>query len=194
MSRSESLGRMSGESAKYQMRSLAIIGLCVGSAVIYGILHDQITARICVEYFTIGHAPIFGTEDPTLLGFGWGTIATWWAGLLLGVPMAFAARAGSLPKRDAASLVTPIALLLAAMGLSAFVAGVAGWSLGNWGTVFLVGNLASEIPPDKHVLFLTDVWAHSASYFVGFVGGLILIVSVWRSRRRAAAVSKLPGP
>jgi len=35
---------------------------CILAAVFYGILHDQITARICVEYFTIGHPIVFGTE------------------------------------------------------------------------------------------------------------------------------------
>ncbi len=65
------------------MQSIAIIFLCVFSAVVYGILHDQITARICVEYFTIGHPPVFGTDDPTLLGLGWGVIATWWVGCSL---------------------------------------------------------------------------------------------------------------
>jgi hypothetical protein len=164
------------------MRSLAIIGLCVGSAVIYGILHDQITARICVEYFTIGHTPVFDTADPTLLGIGWGIIATWCAGLLLGIPMAVAARAGKRPKREASSLVAPIAFLLTAMGLCAIVAGFVGWLLSSRGTVFLTGNLASEVPQDKHIPFITDAWAHSASYVVGFVGGLILIASVWRSR------------
>ena len=64
------------------MHAVAIVVLCIGSAVIYGILHDQITARICVEYFTIGHPPIFPTESPTLLGIGWGILATWWVGLL----------------------------------------------------------------------------------------------------------------
>jgi len=138
------------------MRSLAIIGLCIGSAVIYGILHDQITARICVEYFTIGHAPVFGTEDPTLLGLGWGVIATWWAGLLFGIPLAIAARAGNRPKRCAASLVKLIGVLLIAMGLCAFVAGLVGWSLSSQGVVFLAGGLAVAVPQDKHIAFMTD--------------------------------------
>ena len=34
--------------------------------------------------------------------------------------------------------------------------------------------------------FLADLWAHSASYLVGFVGGIVLLVRVWRSRGRAA--------
>jgi hypothetical protein len=53
------------------MQSLAIVGLCGLSAVTYGIVHDQITARVCVEYFTIGHPPVFDTNSPTLLGLGW---------------------------------------------------------------------------------------------------------------------------
>lgn len=36
------------------MKAIAIVLLCIASAVVYGILHDQITARLCVEYFTIG--------------------------------------------------------------------------------------------------------------------------------------------
>ena len=62
------------------VQSLKIILLCMASAVIYGICHDQVTTRVCVEYFTVGHAPIFHTESPTLLAFAWGTTATWWVG------------------------------------------------------------------------------------------------------------------
>jgi len=31
------------------MKSLSIIGMSILACVIYGILHDQITARLCVE-------------------------------------------------------------------------------------------------------------------------------------------------
>jgi len=61
-----------------------IILLCLAAALVYRILHDQITARVCVEYFTVFHPPIFATHSPTLLALGWGVIATWWVGLLLG--------------------------------------------------------------------------------------------------------------
>ena len=43
------------------MKFWGIVLLCVASAAVYGIVHDQVTARICVEYFTIGHAPVFDT-------------------------------------------------------------------------------------------------------------------------------------
>ena len=65
------------------MQFLAIVAVCVLAAVAYGIFHDQVTARVCVEYFTIGHEQIFGTDDPTLLGLAWGYWATWWVGVML---------------------------------------------------------------------------------------------------------------
>ena len=65
------------------IETLKIILLCVAAAILYGIIHDQFTARICVEYFTIFHPPVFPTQSPTLLGIGWGIIATWWMGAFL---------------------------------------------------------------------------------------------------------------
>jgi hypothetical protein len=165
------------------MQFLAIIALCMVSAIVYGILDDQVTARVCVEYFTIGHPPVFNTDDPTLLGLGWGIIATWWVGALLGIPLAIAARVGRWPKRSAASLVRPIAVLFAVNACGALIAGVAGWVLARYGVFYLVGPIAKELPPDRHVPYLADLWAHSASYIVGFVGALVVIVQVWRSRR-----------
>lgn len=169
------------------MQSLAIVITCIAAAVCYGIVHDQITARVCVEYFTIGHPPlfVFPTDDPTLLGFGWGIVATWWVGLILGIPLAVAARAGTRPKRTVGSLVRPIAFLLAAMAVFATIAGAIGWLLASAGYVHLTGRLAEAVPSTRHVPFLADLWAHSASYFTGVVGGLVVMRSVWCSRSTA---------
>jgi hypothetical protein len=59
------------------MEFIKIVLLSILAAVSYGICHDQVTARICIEYFTIGHAPVFRTTSPTLLALGWGVIASW---------------------------------------------------------------------------------------------------------------------
>lgn len=163
-----------------QFSLIVILGII--SAICYGIVHDQITARVCVEYFTIGHPPVFSTESPTLLAFGWGVLATWWVGLIIGIPLAIAARAGNRPKRTAASLVRPIAILLGVMAICALLAGMLGFNLARHGAVFLTEPLASAVPREKHVPFLADLWAHLASYIVGFVGGIVLIVKTWRSR------------
>jgi hypothetical protein len=169
-----------------EVQSLGIVLVCVAAAVCYGIAHDQVTARVCVEYFTVGHPPVFGTDDPTLLGIGWGIIATWWVGLLLGVPLAVVARAGSRPERSVGSLMRPLVFLLAVMAMCALAAGIVGWFLASSGAVFLVGPIARDLPQDRHVPFLADLWAHSASYLVGLVGGIIVMVRVWRWRGQAA--------
>lgn len=166
------------------MQTLLIIILCVASAVAYGIVHDQITVRICVEYFTIGHPPVFATDSPTLLALGWGVIATWWVGLILGVPLAVAARVGGRPKRTARSLMKPVVRLLVIMACCALIAGLMGFVLARNGVVTLLEPLASRVPDEKHVRFIADLWTHLASYIVGFVGGIVLIVKTWRSRRK----------
>src|SRR6516164_4888266 len=118
------------------MQFLLIVCLCTVSAVAYGILHDQVTVRVCVEYFTIGHPPVFDTEDPTLLGFGWGIIATWWVGVILGIALALVARAGSRPVMKAANLVRPVMALFAVAAVSALISGFVGWHLAEAGNVY----------------------------------------------------------
>jgi hypothetical protein len=168
------------------MPFLSIIALCLLFAVTYGIVHDQITARVCVEYFTIGHPPILGTDDPTLLGLGWGVLATWWVGVILGVPLALVARVGRWPKRSAISLVRPLCVLMAVCVVMALAAGLVGSALASAGMITLLEPLASEVPKAKHVAFLADLWAHSASYITGFVGGGLVMLQVWLQRRQAA--------
>jgi hypothetical protein len=166
------------------VETIKIILLGVAAAIVYGILHDQITARVCVEYFTIGHAPIFHTDDPTLLGLGWGVIATWWVGLPLGILLAVAAQVGSLPKTDAFDLLKPVGVMMACCGLLALTAGVVGYVLANHGVVTLDGWLAARIPPARHALFHADGFAHLASYTGGLVGGFVLCIWVVMRRYR----------
>jgi len=166
------------------MQFVLIILLSVFSAIVYGIIHDQITARICVEYFTIGHPPIFNTESPTLLAFGWGVVAAWWVGLMLGFPLACAARLGSSRALTATELIKPIAILLGVMGLGAILAALIAFIFGSNGSLQIPAVFASALPSQKHIPFLVDMWAHSASYLFGFVGGIVLIVRIWRRREK----------
>lgn len=175
-------GKPDGEHKAFCMAYLAIIAMSVTAAVVYGVVHDQVTVRICVEYFTIGHFPVDGIESPTQLGLYWGVIATWWAGLLIGIPLAISARAGSRPPRSVSSLIKPMFVLLLSMAGLALVAGVAGWVLASNGAVFLVGPIAKAVPAERHVPFLIDLWTHTANYIFGFIGGIWLCIRVWRSR------------
>lgn len=166
------------------METLKIIGFATLAAILYGILHDQVTAHLCVEYFTIGHPPIFPTESPFLLALGWGVIATWWVGLPLGIGLAIAARTGRAPKLALAELRRPVLLLMLGCGALALLAGITGAIGAAMDWVWLVGWLADAVPPEKHVAFLADLWAHSASYAGGLIGGLGLMVVTWLRRRR----------
>ncbi len=171
------------------MQFAAIVTLSVIAAVTYGVLHDQVTARICVEYFTIGHPPLFTfeTNSPTLLAFGWGIAATWWVGLMLGIPLAAVCRIGSRPKVNVKMLYRPLALLMLAAGSGALASGIFGYLLATIEAVNLTEPLYSQVPVEKHALFIADLWAHSASYGIAFCGGLMLIIGVRRSRLRQAS-------
>lgn len=169
------------------MRFLEIVALSVLAAIGYGIAHDQVTARVCVEYFTIGHPPLFPTSSPTLLALGWGIVATWWVGLPLGLVLATAARFGARPKLTARALRRPLAILLLGMAIFALSAGLLGAWLAAAGQVTLAPPLADLVPHARHVAFLADLWAHSASYGSGLLGGIGLASWTWRRRATLAA-------
>jgi hypothetical protein len=161
------------------MESLKIIAGCVLAAILYGIVHDQFTARICLEYFAIFHPPIFSTQSPTLLAIGWGIIATWWVGVPLGVLLAISARAGSHPTLRFSQLVRPISVLLLIMGCCAFVSGIIGYASGE-----IPEFIKNELPASLYRRFATDLWAHNASYLSGSVGGLVLcVITYWKRGR-----------
>lgn len=160
---------------------LRIVGLGIVAAVAYGIAHDSVTARVCVEYFTIGHAPI-GTDDPTRLALAWGFMATWWVGFGLGILLAVACRLGPRPKLSAKDLLRPLGILLGTMAVASLIAGVCGYVAAGQGWLTLVGRLAKKVPADRHHVFLADGAAHLAAYGVAFFGGLML--AAWANLRR----------
>jgi hypothetical protein len=166
------------------VEGIKILLLSIAAAVLYGILQDQITARVCAEYFTIGHPDLFGTNDPTALAFGWGFVATWWVGVLLGMPLAFLARYGSRPKLTARDLVEPLLLLMGCVAILASVAGLVGYFAAQLGLVRLLEPLATRVPSEKHVAFLADLWAHCAAYLLGALGGGVVWVWTWKKRGR----------
>ncbi len=127
------------------------------ACITYGVIHDQVTARICIAYFTIGHPTVIPTNDPTVLGIVWGVIATWWVGVLLGVLLAITALAGKQPPRRVGTLIRPIAKLCVATAILAILAGLVGYLAARAGWVGLVGDLAQRVPATKHVAFIMDM-------------------------------------
>jgi membrane associated rhomboid family serine protease len=173
------------------MSFLRIVAMSVAASTLYGVLHDQITARVSVEYFMVGHVRLIQSDSPTVLGLFWGVVATWWVGLPLGSLLATASRVGRAPPLTATELVRPLGTLLGTMYLCAFVAGAVGFVLAHRGAVQLPRGLAEQIPVERHARFIVAWWAHLASYASGVIGGVVLSGVTYR--RRWARVQSLEG-
>jgi hypothetical protein len=171
------------------MEFIKIMVFSVLAAICYGILHDQVTAHICVEYFSIAHPPVFPTNSPFLLALGWGIIATWWVGLPLGFLAAAAARIGRGNRLSFAQVRPMILRLLVAMALCALAAGAVGAGLAASGSRPLLDGWSRIIPPEKWTAFSADQWAHLASYASGIAGGLVVTGFILWQRLTRQSVS-----
>lgn len=174
-------------------QAFLIVGLCLAASVVYGVVHDQITAHICVEYFSKTHPHLIDSESPALLALAWGVVATWWVGLGLGLIIALSARAGRWPALDASEIVRPVLILLLTMAALATLAGFAGHHLWFEGKVSIPGDVPLVVP-EVRLARWTGVWfAHNASYDVGFVGGMVVATLTLLARRRRALVLSAAG-
>ena len=174
------------------MPKVKITLLCIAAAVAYGIIHDQITARLCVEYFTVAHPPLIHTSSPTVLGFFWGTVATFGVGVILGVVLALVSQSPGLAPVPVLRVFRMIAGLLAITAIAAALAGVVGFELSRRSVVSIPASLAAAVPVDHHHRFMAVWFVHGASYLVGVAGGSLLIVRIWRERGRPHVLSVFP--
>ncbi|MFZ1741328.1 MAG: hypothetical protein WAT93_00650 [Pontixanthobacter sp.] len=170
------------QAGKFQF--VRIVLFAVFAAVIYGILHDLVTAHLSLEYFTIAHPPLPLPQTSLAMALAWGVIATWWFGAILGIALGFAAQIGKAPKIDFAELKRPIILLMVASGVCAALAMVIGALLFQLGVIWVGPMLENAIPSEKHQAFLAAAWAHSASYLIGGIGGLFLVARTALRRYR----------
>jgi hypothetical protein len=163
-----------------------IVGLCILSSIFYGIAHDQITARVYLPYFTDWppHAGVVASTDPSVVGLVWGIIATWWVGLILGIPLAYVATSGDRRILPWQKLVAPLATVLgisfaaAMLGLALSLA--TGFSVDHW-----IAGPAVEVGANEDLKrFSAVLVAHNVSYALGIVGGALLILFVLMKRRK----------
>lgn len=179
--------------ADHESMELAKIWLStIALSVAYGIAHDMVTAHVCVEYFTIGHKDLFGTDAPVLLALGWGTAATWWMGVILGGLIAMAAQVGPARRLGFTELLRPAAVLLAVVGVSAIAFGVVGYTLARMDEIQLSGLLAQEVPAHSHDRFMANAWAHTAAYGAGALGALMLCGWIIANRVRMSRRAVMP--
>jgi len=164
------------------MEFLKIVLMSVGGAVVYGVMQDQVTARICVEYFTVGHPPVFATDSKTLLALGWGALATWWYGLFLGIALGASARWGARPRTRAITLRRPMFFILVRVACYTVIGGLIGYFAARQGWIRLIGPIAGRILPEREAAYIAVLWAHWTAYGSAAVEGIVFCFRTWRRR------------
>ncbi len=174
------------------MQTAKIILLSTCAATGYGIIHDQITARVCIEYFSVAHPALFHTQSPSLIAFGWGVVATFWIGLTFGCLLARASQSEGLPPIPISKLAKLIFVLLGTMALAATLAGIVGFELSHHSLISMPSPWVRTIPLSQDDRFMAVWFPHGASYLLGIVGGTFLILRIWNQRFRPRIISIFP--
>lgn len=182
--------RKHGRSARCWREYLFLL-LCVGVALAYGIINDQLTVGISWEYFYYGKdigAQLGPKTPPEAWALRWaaakvGMKATWTAGLILGVIILFA----NNPTRTLAPL--PFSRVTRKLPLMLTVTAACAMVLG------IVGRLGGLIPfnDDFRMLIKDDMWRpyrfmtvygiHLGGYVGGLLGAIAAAISIQYERR-----------
>lgn len=165
---------------------LLIIAMCIAAMAGYGMVQDQFTVRLSREYFTIGHPPIEGLHDPTLLGLAWGLLGGWWGGMLMGMALGLTATLGKKPQLTVREVLPGVGWLLLAVAAGTLLAGLSAWYNGGITEVRLGGGWAGAIPEDRQRAFLTVACAHFGTYLSAAAGTVALCLYSARLRHRKA--------
>ncbi len=167
-------------------QAIAIVAFCTAAAVAYGLVHDQVTVRLSLEYFTVLHPRVVATDSPTVLALVWGVIASWWMGAGLGIMLAACCRSGPGAKLGVRDLRLPVLLVLGVMAVGAVAAGWAGWWLAASGRM---PASYPSVPPEHQVGTAAAAFAHIAAESLGVTGGLLLCLWAVVRRMRLDAVA-----
>lgn len=164
------------------MKEIKIILTTLAISVCYGIIHDLITAHLCIEYFTIGHPKVIESTSPILIALVWGCIATWWFGLLMGILVAAFNYMGSYPSLEYKLIIRLILRLICWMFALAIVAGLIGYLLAELEVIYLVPRLGNQIDDVRHSRFLAAGWMHVTSYLIALIGTFVICFIIFRKR------------
>jgi hypothetical protein len=165
----------------------------IAAEVVYAMLQDQISVRMCREYFTVAHPRIEAITEPTLLALVWGFLGAWWGGALIGAIAGFSARLGRWPKLNAAELLRPLAWLLVFQAVATAAAGwIATYEVAEPGFT-IIEPLASQIPEDRHDACFIVSRMHQGTYLSAIAGGVFLCGWILRRRMLLAAMCEFEG-
>ena len=178
------------DNATFNAEFFKIMAMGLFGAISYGIIQDQITALVCIEYFNSDAVPnhkalldnpaiekFFSKinpnfkNSPTLIAFLWGTYVTWWMELPLGTTLAFCAIAGSWPKLKAKDLIKPTAITFSTIAGISLLSGILGYFF-----IKPIGDLRQHLdltlPQNKISAYMANACAHQAAYIMGTIKGV----------------------
>lgn len=183
--------RRNGREAR-RWREYLLLVACVGVALLYGILNDQLTVSISREFFLFGKgvAEVLHTETPTETAVRWeavkvGMKATWSAGLIIGVILLFA----NNPTKTLAPLpfarvyrLLPIMIILPAacaaiLGIIGYLGGLT-W-LNDYFALLIRDNLW------RPYRFMAVYGMHLGGYIGGALAAITAAILIRRERRKA---------
>lgn len=163
---------------------LRIAVLATACVVLFAVAQDQVSARLCVEYFTVLHPPIVGLTDPTLLGVTWGFLGAAPAAFLGGYAIGVAATVGPWPRLSPARVLPALGLGVLGMTAAVGITGFATWM--NVGVFDVQLDLVAPVPVERHDEVLIVGTYHLAAYVAGVLAGAaVLGWVVWRRWRMA---------
>jgi len=166
------------------MRKFGVFAGMVFIAIIlaglYGMLHDQVTYSISPEYFTkfkyrqFDFDPLaFGGDRQTVAVIGF--LATWWMGLIIGLPLALL----GLIFSDYRTMRATITKAIGVVFMIAILFGIAGFF---WGKYYLINKGVNWWMPDNLINrndFIIVGSIHNFSYLggiAGLVSGIIYMI------------------
>ena len=162
----------------------ALLGAALMSA--FGVLMDQVSARLCPEYFTVLHNPIPGLTDPTLVGLVWGVLGAAGGGVALGYGAGLAATVGARPRLTTRELVLPTTVTVVGVAAAVTMSGVSVWHNAHGLGVRFDPAYGVAIPAERHGAALTVGCYHMVAYFAAVAGSVALCVWIGRERARRA--------
>jgi len=166
---------------------LKIVVFSILIACLYGIAHDLVTTQVCIEYFLPPvHPMIVPTANPFLLALTWGIVATWWVGLLLGVPLVAVCRFGRKPKLSVKEIVSPVLFMLLILYVASMLLGMVGYIAKQMGLRLIPPYFETIIAPERFSQFQFALFAHNAAYLFGTIGGFVLMFRLWKKRQTLA--------
>ncbi len=171
-----------------RLPTLRIVAACIGTMILYGILQDQVTVRLCPAYFRIAHQPIPGLTDPTLLGITWGFLGSWWGGLFFGLALAATARAGTNPPLTSGDLLGPLIALLCVVALGSLSCGLTGAYTATVLQLSLGGPWDQLIAKRERFWIIVVASTHFGSYLWASLAAVG--VCLWAAKKRSALAER----